>query len=360
MQIHPVILIGGSGTRLWPLSRPARPKQFLPLVSDRSMLDETIQRVADREGFAAPVLVSGQQHLSVVQDLLSQSGDDQATLLIEPEGRNTAPAIAMAAHWIVQTQGDGLMLVMPSDHVITDVETFHRHLDHARPVAEAGHLVTFGIKPDHPATGYGYIEKGQPINEGHSVFHVSKFVEKPPLAVAEQYLADGRYDWNAGIFLFTAQSFLKELGQHAPSVAEPIARAMANPIQEAGIVRPETEHFLACANDSIDYAVLEKTDRAAVVAIDVGWSDVGTWDALWAVRARDENDNSIQGAAVTLDSSGNLLLAAGGPPIAVLGVTDSIVISTSDVVMVLPRDRSQDVKALVDIFDKAAAGVKRG
>ncbi|WIA56103.1 mannose-1-phosphate guanylyltransferase/mannose-6-phosphate isomerase [Sphingobium sp. WTD-1] len=352
MQIHPVILIGGSGTRLWPLSRPALPKQFLPLVSDRSMLDETIGRVDGRRGFGGPILVSGQQHLAVVQGILAQSGAEPAALLIEPEGRNTAPAIAMAAHWIVQTEGDGLMLVMPSDHVITDIEAFHRHLDHARPIAEAGHLVTFGIKPDHPATGYGYIEKGEPIREEHSVFQVSKFVEKPPLAVAEQYLADGRYDWNAGIFLFTARHFLDELARHAPAVAEPIARAMAEPSQEGIIVRPEPAHFLSCANDSIDYAVLEKTDRVAVVAVDIGWSDVGTWDALWSVRARDENGNSIQGAAVTLDSSGNLLLSAGGPPIAALGVTDSIVISTAEVVLVLPRDRSQDVKAMIDAFSQ--------
>lgn len=352
MHIHPVILIGGSGTRLWPLSRPARPKQFLPLVSDRSMLDETINRVAGREGFARPVLVSGQQHLAVVEDILAQGGIEPGALLIEPEGRNTAPAIAMAAHWIVETQGDGLMLVMPSDHVIADIEAFHDKLRHAKPIAEAGQLVTFGIKPDHPATGYGYIEKGAPIGAGDCVFHVSKFVEKPPLAVAQRYIADGRYDWNAGIFLFTARHFLDELAKHAPAVAEPVARAMADMTQDGLIVRPETTQFLACANDSIDYAVLEKTDRAAVVAVDVGWSDVGTWDALWAVRPRDENDNSIQGAAVTLDSSGNLLLAAGGPPIAVLGVTDSIVISTADVVLVLPRDRSQDVKSMIDAFDR--------
>lgn len=348
MLIYPVILVGGSGTRLWPLSTADRPKQFLPLTSDRTMMEETLRRVSDRPGFAPPVLVTGERHVGILGDLLEATGLSASAILVEPEGRNTAPACAMAAQWIAAHEPDAMMLVMPSDHVIGDLPAFHRRIVDALPVAQAGRLVTFGVRPDHPATGYGYIAKGDRLAGDVDIHEISEFVEKPTLAVAQSYLDGGRHSWNAGIFLFTAAAFLAELEALAPDVAGPIASAMAHAASDGVLTRPDAASFGAATNQSIDYAVMEKTRRAVVVPVDIGWSDVGSWDALWAIRGHDASGNSVTGAAVVEDGSGNLIFIDGGPPVGALGVSDMVVISTAEAVLILPRNRSQDVKTIME------------
>jgi len=346
MLIYPTILVGGSGTRLWPLSRGERPKQFLSLVSEQSMLEDTIARVSGDARFFDPIFVSGAQHGALLQTILDDLNLRSSAILLEPEGRNTAAAIAMAAHWIVRQDPDALMLVMPSDHVIANPGHFLAKVDHAVGAAQAGHLVTFGVQPDHPATGYGYIESGGALPGMSGIFDVREFVEKPPLAVAEHYLAQGRHSWNAGIFLFRPKAFLDELMQHAPDVALPITAAMEASAVDGHAVRPHAQSFLDSANISIDCAVMEKTDRAVVVPVDIGWSDVGSWDALWTVRDKDAQGNAVRGDVSTVDCNGNLILVDGGAPVAALGMTDCVIISTAEGVLVMPRGRSQDVKKL--------------
>lgn len=354
MPIYPAILVGGSGTRLWPLSRSDRPKQFLDLVSEQSMLEDTIARVAGRSGFAPPIFISGEQHASLLQDMLKARGLDSSGILLEPEGRNTAAAIAMAAHWIADKDDDSLMLVMPSDHVIGDPDLFLAKVDLAVAAARAGCLVTFGVQPDHPATGYGYIESGDPLDGASDIHRVREFVEKPPQAVAERYLAEGRHSWNAGIFLFTPRALLDELERLAPDVAKPVAAAMMAAVVDDGMLRPDRACFLASANISIDCAVMEKTDRAVVVPVDIGWSDVGSWDALWTARNKDRRGNAIRGDVSMVDCQGNLIVVDGGPPVAALGMTDCVVISTSEGVLVMPRHRSQEMKSLHEVHIKRA------
>lgn len=353
MIIFPIILVGGSGTRLWPLSVEERPKQFIPLASDCSMLEDTLRRVSDPERFAAPVIVAGERHLALLADIIAKAGLSSPTILLEPQARNTAAAIALAACWLRKIHGDVLMLVMPSDHVIGNEAQFHKRIDDAVLAAEAGHLVTFGIQPDHPATGYGYIERGGPV-EGVNLYKVESFVEKPPLAVAEAYFADGRHSWNAGIFLFSVSHFLEELNLYAPEVAIPIGHAMEAADHNGDIVRPERTRFLESADISIDHAVMEKTRRAVVAPVSIGWSDIGSWDALWSIRAKDEFGNSRTGPSVALDCHNNLIFVDGGPPVAVLGVTDSVIVSTAQAVLVLPRNRSQDVKTLFEAHKRLA------
>ncbi|MFC3440442.1 mannose-1-phosphate guanylyltransferase/mannose-6-phosphate isomerase [Sphingobium rhizovicinum] len=348
MLIYPVILVGGSGTRLWPLSTADRPKQFLPLTSDCTMMEETLRRVSGRPGFAPPILVTGDRHVGILGELLKATGLTASAILVEPEGRNTAPAVAMAAHWIAQRDPDALMLVMPSDHVIGNLAAFHQRIADALPVARSGRLVTFGVQPDHPATGYGYIAKGAPLDGDADIHEISEFVEKPTLSVAQSYLDGRRHSWNAGIFLFTASAFLSELALLAPDVAGPMAQAMAEAVDDGTLTRPGAASFGAATNQSIDYAVMEKTRRAVVVPVDIGWSDVGSWDALWAIRGRDERDNSITGPAVVEDGSRNLIFVDGGPPVGALGVSDMVVISTAEAVLILPRNRSQEVKTIME------------
>lgn len=346
--IYPVILSGGAGTRLWPLSRPARPKQFLPLVDTVSMMQATLRRTAREFGFEAPIVVSSEKHGALVLDQLAQLGIDPAALFLEPEGRNTAAAIALPAYWLARRQPDALMLVMPSDHVIADLAAFHRAVEKAAPAAKAGRLVTFGIQADQPETGYGYIECGAALEGMAGVHALAAFVEKPKLEIAERYVASGRHYWNGGIFLFSAQSYIRELEEHAPDVARACAAAIADAREEGASVRPDGDAFRASPDISIDYAVMEKTAHAAVVPVAMGWSDVGSWDALWAIRDRDGDGNASKGPVVTIDSSGNLLYVDGGPAVAAVGMTDCVIVSTKDGVLVMPRSRAQDVKALVD------------
>ncbi len=347
--IHPVILSGGAGTRLWPLSRAQYPKQLLPIATQRSMLQDTAARIANQPGFAAPIVICGEPHRFVIARQLADSGAHPESILLEPEGRNTAPAIALAACWIADNHGpDSLMLVMPSDHVIADPGAFRHAVADAAPAATAGHLVTFGIHPDRAETGYGYIEQGAPLPGMPAVRAVDRFVEKPDLATAQAYVSGGRHAWNGGIFLFSAGGYLEALKRFAPEVADACAAAMASAQPDGLFLRPDATAFCRSPSISIDYAVMEKTDRAAVVPVDMGWSDVGSWDALWAIKPHDAHGNAIEGAVTAIDCGESLFRVEGGPPIAALGLDGMVIVSTKDAILVAPRARAQDVKAIVD------------
>lgn len=347
--VIPVILSGGSGTRLWPLSRTHYPKQLLPLAQDATMLQATARRVMDAAVFGQVVVVAGEDHRFLIKDQLETIACPAGAILLEPEGRNTAPAIALAAEWVSRADAEALMLVMPADHVITDVDAFQAAIAAALPAAQAGALVTFGITPDQPETGYGYIQMGSAgADLGPGVRPVRRFVEKPDSQTAQGYLADGSFVWNAGIFLFRADALLTELGHQAPEIAAAIRAAMRKAEQDGLFVRPDAAAFAAAPSISIDYAVMEPTDKAVVVPVDMGWSDVGSWDALWAIAEKDASGNSLSGDVLAADCSGTLLRAERGPTIAAVGLEDMIVVSTRDAVLVAPRSRAQDVKLIVD------------
>lgn len=294
-HIVPVVLSGGSGTRLWPASRAMHPKQLLPIVGDHSMLQATIGRFADSNLFGAPIVVGGEEHRFLISDQLAEIGCVPAAIILEPEGRNTAAAIALAAHLALATDHDAILVVVPSDHVIADENGFRAAIATAVPAAEAGYLVTFGVRPDTPETGYGYIEMGPPLDQLDGVHKVAGFQEKPDAAKARTLIESGRHFWNAGIFAFRAVAFLDELARNAPDIAAACAEAMRGATVDRLFTRPARSAFLASPSTSIDYAVMEVTDRAAVVPVDIGWSDVGSWDALWNIAARDDDGNAVQG-----------------------------------------------------------------
>jgi mannose-1-phosphate guanylyltransferase/mannose-6-phosphate isomerase len=346
--LFPVILSGGAGTRLWPVSRSMHPKQLLPIAAEDSMLQVTLARFPADRGFAAPIIVGGEDHRFLISDQLAEVGCTPTTIILEPEGRNTAAAIALAAHVAVAADPDAMLVVAPSDHVIADQAAFAAALAAAQPAAAAGYLVTFGIHPQGPETGYGYIEFGAPLTGLAGVNSVARFVEKPDLARATAFVESGRHAWNGGIFMFTAQALLDALAQHAPDVAAACATAMAGATQDAAFTRPDAAAFLGCPAISIDYAVMEHTDRAAVVPVAMGWSDVGSWSALWDIAPHDAAGNFLDGEVVAIDSRRNLVRVDRGPAVALVGVDDMVVVSTRDSVLVMPRDRAQDVKLVVD------------
>lgn len=353
----PVILSGGSGTRLWPLSRSLTPKQLLPVAADVSMLQATASRV---EGFAQAgrvVVVGGEDHRFMIADQLSAIGLDSATIILEPAGRNTAAAIAIAAELLIARDEDAPMLVMPSDHVIADAVAFEAAVATAIPAALAGQLVAFGIVPESAETGYGYIEQGEALEDLPNVHGIRQFVEKPGAAAAAAYVEGGRHFWNAGIFLFRPSAYLAALREHAPAVASASAAAMTKMTVDGQFVRPDSPAFLACPSDSIDYAVMEHTDRAAVVTVEMGWSDVGSWDALWRIGEADDFGNVMQGEVVTVGAKNSLFRSENGPMIAAIGVEDLVVVSTKDCVLVVPRDRAQDVKLVVDELKRRRSNV---
>jgi mannose-1-phosphate guanylyltransferase/mannose-1-phosphate guanylyltransferase/mannose-6-phosphate isomerase len=320
-RITPVILSGGSGTRLWPLSRADRLKQFLTLSGEHSLIQETALRVADSALFAAPMVVAGSAQSAQIEEQLAAAGIASARLIVEPAARNTAPAIALAA---LAAAPDDLLLILPSDHFIADAAAFRAHVAAARAAAEDGWLVTFGMTPDRPETGYGYILAGEAIGGGLS--RVAAFVEKPDRATAEAWLAAGSHLWNSGIFLFRASAFLDALAAHAPDV-----RAAASAGGDA---------FASAPKLSIDVAVMEKHDRVAVRPAAFGWSDVGSWESLHAILPHDAAGNALAGDVVALGAS-NCLIRSDGPVIAAIGVTDLVIVATERAILIVPRDQSQ-------------------
>ena len=340
-SITPVILSGGAGTRLWPLSTPERPKQFLPLLGDETMLQATLRRVADAAAFNPPLIIASAAHRQLLEEQLASAAITPSAILLEPCARNTAPAIALAA---LIAQPEDLLLVMPSDHAIDDVASFRRAVDAAAPLAQEGWIVTFGIEPDRPETGYGYIKRGGELAPG--AYAVERFVEKPDLDAAGGMLAEGGYGWNGGIFLFRASDMLEALASHAPEILDAVRRSLGAHTSVRPWVYPDAAAFGASPSDSIDYAVMEKAEKVAVVPVDMGWSDVGSWDALYDILAKDTAGNSSSGEVVALDSGGCLLRGEGAKVVSV-GTRDLIVIATAGEVLVVPRGRSQDIKQAV-------------
>ena len=342
-NLQPVLLSGGSGTRLWPLSRQAYPKQFLALAGEDTMLQATWQRVAELAS-AAPLVVANEDHRFMVAEQLRELGCTPAAIVLEPVGRNTAPAIAVAALQATADGADPLLLVLPSDHVIADAAGFRAAVAAANPAAQAGKLVTFSIVPTAAETGYGYI---QAVAGGDApVRAVARFVEKPDAATAAQYLASGQYFWNSGMFLFQASRYLAELERHAPAMLAACRAAFEGAKRDTDFVRLDKAAFAACPSDSIDYAVMEKTADAAVLPIDVGWNDVGSWSALWEVAQQDGDGNAHHGDVIALDCRDTL---AWGDHrlVAMIGLRDIVVVDSDDALLVAHKDHVQEVKEVV-------------
>ncbi len=346
-MIHPVILCGGTGSRLWPISREMYPKQFLPLIGERTMLEETVLRVAGAE-FAAPLLVANEEHRFVVAEQLRVCGVEAAEIFLEPFGRNTAPAACLAALTVAAKTPDGLLLLMPSDHVIADREAFLAAVRAAAGAAKGGAIVTFGITADRPETGYGYIRVGGQLAAGAEACRVLAFAEKPDLPTAEGYLADGGYVWNSGIFLFQAKTFLEELERLQPEILAACRAALKASKRDLDFCRVDAAAFAESPSLSIDYAVMEHTDRAAVVPVSMGWNDVGAWSALWELGEADEAGNVTRGDVILEDARNCYARSDDRVLTALVGVEDLVVVVTDDAVFVSRRDRAQDVKAVVE------------
>ncbi|MEZ5682141.1 MAG: sugar phosphate nucleotidyltransferase [Erythrobacter sp.] len=334
-KMVPVVLCGGSGTRLWPRSRNDRPKPFIPLLGDTTLFQQALARCANREIFASPVIVVGERHMAYAEPQAADIAPD-ARFMIEPVGRNTAPAIALAAHTL---DPDDVILVCPSDHHIADDAAFTRAAIAAARLAADDWLVSFGIAATSPETGYGYIRRGEALGEGN---RVHSFVEKPDLETALSFLADGGYAWNGGIFAFRAGHFLDELTKHRPTLANGVAAAFAKAQVEGAHIRPDAAIFAGIEGDSVDYAVMENTDRAAMVDAAMGWSDIGNWDALLTRREADSDGNVIVGNGEVLGASGSMV-DTDGPFVSVIGVDDIIVVVDGDSVLVTARDHVQRV-----------------
>ncbi len=344
-MLIPVLLSGGVGSRLWPLSRESFPKQFQDLTSDLSMLQETAARVDGLSDVAPPLVVCNEEHRFLVAEQFRNEKRSAGAIILEPEGKNTAPAVALAALRAVQTDADAVLLVLPADHVIRQVEAFCEAVERGLPFAQDGQLVTFGIVPTSPETGYGYLKRGEEL--ASNAFTLAQFVEKPDLATAEGYLDSGEYCWNSGMFLFSAQAYLDELGKYQPDMLAACREAMAATQTDIDFLRVDAKAFSACPSDSIDYAVMEHTDRAVMVSLECGWSDVGSWSALWDVADKDEQNNYLHGDVLVEDVK-NSYLRSQDRLLAAVGVDNLVIVETPDAVMVADKNRVQDVKAIVN------------
>jgi mannose-1-phosphate guanylyltransferase/mannose-6-phosphate isomerase len=352
--ITPIILSGGSGSRLWPLSRALYPKQLLPLIGDQTMIQQTLMRLDGLDDPARPVVVCNEEHRFLVAEQLRQVGIEPAAIILEPIGRNTAPAVAVAAARVLESGGKGedpVLLVLPADHVIRNQAAFLEAVREGAALAARGNLVTFGIVPNEPHTGYGYIrgsEQGVPS-------HVEEFVEKPDLQTAQAYLASGDYYWNSGMFMFRASRYVAELRQHRPDIVSACVAAVAGARSDLDFLRLDSEAFESCPADSIDYAVMEKTDRAMVVPLDAGWSDVGSWSSLWDASDRDDAGNVAIGDVLVEDTK-DCYVYSSDRLVATIGLDDCVVVETKDAVMVAPKSRGQDVKRLVERLKSEGRG----
>ncbi|MEM9742760.1 MAG: mannose-1-phosphate guanylyltransferase/mannose-6-phosphate isomerase [Pseudomonadota bacterium] len=351
-MIVPVILSGGSGSRLWPLSRKCRPKQFLSLNGQRSMLQDTLERLDGLDGVADPIVVCNSDHRFVVAEQLRELGKENATIILEPVGRNTAPAITAAA--LVERarpsptgESDPLLLVLPADHVFTNPQQLRQAITEAVEPAREGQLVTFGIVPKSPETGYGYIRVQSPTRASASIAKVDQFVEKPDRATAEAYLTDGRYFWNSGMFMFGVDSFLEEIKRCAPDVLQAVTKACGTALEDLDFLRLDADAFASCESISVDYAIMEKTTRATVVSLDAGWNDIGSWSALHDVQTSDEQNNVRVGDTL-LYKVENSYVHATARLVSLVGVSDLVVVETADAVLVTTHEASQEVKRVVD------------
>ncbi len=347
MPFIPVVMAGGSGTRLWPLSRQLYPKQFLPLLGQATMLQETCMRM-EGMNHLPPMFICGEDHRFIVAEQLRFLTDRLGKILLEPGGRNTAPAVALAACYALDKAVDGedpILLVLAADHAIQDPQSFRDAVTSALPFAEQGKLVTFGVVPSSPETGYGYIKCAEVSEEGPAQA-VSSFVEKPSSELAEAYLSEGNYLWNSGMFLFRASRFLEELDKYRPDIAATCRSAMADASVDSDFVRPNREMFLQCPEDSIDYAVMENTPDAVVVPMACGWSDVGSWSALWEVSDKDSQGNTFKGDVLALDTH-NSYVQSDRKLIATVGLMDVVIVESDDALMVADKSRVQEVKTIV-------------
>ncbi|KZC36582.1 UNVERIFIED_ORG: mannose-1-phosphate guanylyltransferase/mannose-6-phosphate isomerase, partial [Rhodanobacter sp. FW104-R5] len=334
-MLIPLILSGGSGTRLWPVSRKNLPKQFLALAGKGTLFQQTIARTRQLPHVAAPIVVASEDHRFLAADQLLEAGIDDASIVLEPLARNTAPAIALGALTALQRDADATLLVLPADHLIGDTAAFVEAVKQALPLAAQGWLVTFGIRPDRPETGFGYIRRSEAI-DGYG-FRVDQFVEKPDLATAESYLADGGYDWNSGMFLFKAARYLEELAAHAPAMLAAVREAHAKATADLDFVRIDHDAFARVPDKSIDYAVMEKTRRAAVIPVSCAWSDIGSWSALWLTGDKDADGNLREGDTLAVDTRNSLLRSHERHLLATVGVDDLIVVTTPDATLVAHR-----------------------
>jgi mannose-1-phosphate guanylyltransferase / mannose-6-phosphate isomerase len=345
-MLIPLILSGGSGTRLWPVSRRNLPKQFLALSGDGTLFQQTVARTQKLPDVRAPIVVASEDHRFLAADQLLESGIKGASIVLEPMARNTAPAIALGALKALEQDTDALLLVLPADHLIGDTQSFTDAVKQALPAAKEGWLVTFGIHPDRPETGFGYIRRAESI--GDNAYRVGKFVEKPDLPTAESYLKDGGYDWNSGMFMFKASRYLEELGTHAPAMLAEVRQAYATGHKDLDFVRVDSDAFAKVPDNSIDYAVMEKTSHAAVIPVNCAWSDIGSWSALWLSGKHDAQGNQREGDTMAIDTRNSLLRSHDRHMIATVGVEDLVIVSTPDATLVAHRNAAQDVKKVVD------------
>lgn len=342
--ILPVVMAGGTGSRLWPLSRTLYPKQFLSLTSDSSMLQETINRLDGLE-HENPLIICNEEHRFIVAEQLRQLKLQHGGIILEPVGRNTAPAIALAALHALKQQKDPILLVLAADHVIQDNAAFISAVENALDLAVRGKLVTFGIVPNKPETGYGYIKQGTPVSD--NAFVVSEFVEKPDLQTAQKYLDEGTYYWNSGMFMFKASRYIEELKFYRPDILDACSDALDGASLDLDFTRLNIDSFTKCPDDSIDYAVMEQTSDAVVVPLDANWSDVGSWSALWEVDSKDNNNNVIHGDVIAIDTK-NSYLYSQHRLISAVGLDDLIVVETKDAILVSHKDKVQSVKNVVN------------
>jgi mannose-1-phosphate guanylyltransferase / mannose-6-phosphate isomerase len=351
-MLYPVILSGGSGTRLWPLSRTALPKQFLPLVSERTLFQETLLRLEGVPDMAAPLVVCNNEHRFLAAEQLHEIGIKPLQQILEPFGRNTAPAAAVAAFTAQAGDADAILLVLPADHLIRDIAGFHAAIRDAVELAGQGRLVTFGITPSEPATGFGYIERGEALAVGEHTFSVARFVEKPDLETAKEFLASGNFFWNSGMFVFRAAAYLDELQRHRPEIFAAAQQAWQGSTHDLDFCRLDEAAFTACPSDSIDYAVMERTRAAAMVAVDIGWSDIGSWSSLADANSKDAQDNVLRGDVHAHEIS-NCYVRAESRLVAAIGVKDLVIVETADAVLVMHKDSAQDVKHTVEYLKQA-------